>query len=598
MPTEANPPASKSAGKSFEDQAEVEPIVGSLEREAALLRECVTSVQRNGVRKPLGKLVPAILGSTLFLLNNLGVIHALVASPAGYSPLGVQRSNDVAQYLTWLGGLKTGWILPNYHAPWLTPPGLIVPGLFPVAVLERLFSVKQVVALQLFSLGGYVAAAYALAFAYRTFFKTPKQAFRAFLISLTCVPLASLPGVFKLFQNVHWALPVLGNSAGANEFIIVSEGLFHGLITWPFLTYGTCGQVLAMSLLARYGCSRELRWFRWLAVVCFLAALIHPFEIFVTVPVAVIVLLQEAEPIAHRLARISIILAAAGAGLFPYLIQSFCVPWLDEVTTANRPNLYIPPAYLLAALGVPTILVVLLLLFGLPKSQNRDVLVLKTWFVSTLLVFYVPGLPFALHLLDGVFIAIGMLLAIQVQELLESQPILAQPVLRFLILIVVIWMVFPHVLFRAQCWRDGTAISKIKFASAIAPNDEFAALEWLRKNAGPSDLVLASEQTAPWVATAPVHSFASHWLFSSSQTRPGDAELRALFFEGRLPSERAHELLETLGVRFVVVPDGSGARSYLENATVRAHFNSTAIYELPGAHMKNYGDSRIVQLGK
>jgi hypothetical protein len=584
VPTEANPPANKSTTRSLEDQAEVEAIVGTSEL-----------VHRNGVRRVLGKLAPGILGGALFLLNNLGVIHALFASPPGYSPLGVQRNVDIAQYLTWLGGLKTEWILPNYHAPWITPPGLIVPGLFPVAALERLFSIKQVVALQLFSLGGYVAVAYALAFAYSTFFKTRKQAFTAFLISLACVPLASLPGVFKL---LHGVLPVLGWSAGAQEFMTVSEGFLHSLITWPFLAYGTCGQVLAMSLLARYCRSHEQRWLRWLAVVCFFAALIHPFEIFVIVSVTAIMLLREAEPITHRLARIGAILVAAGAGLSPYVIQSLRVPWVHEATNANRPDLYIAPAYLLATLGIPAILVVLLLLFGLPKNRDRDVLVLKTWLVSILLIFYVPGVPLALHMLDGVFFAIGILLTIQIQELAESQPILARPALRFLIAIAVIWMVLPHVLFRVRCWKDGTAISKIKFASAIAPNDEFAALEWLRKNASPSDLVLASEEAAPWLATAPVHSFASHWLFSSAAARPRDAELRASFFEGKLPSERAHELLETLGVRFVVVPDGSGARSYLENATMRAHFNSTAIYELPGAQMKKYEDSRIVQLGK
>lgn len=549
------------------------------------------------VRKVLGKLAPAMLGSALFLLNNLGVLHAWIACPPGYSPLGIQRNADIAQYLTWLGGLRTAWILPNYHAPWYTPAGLIVPGLFPAAVLERWFSTPQVVALQLFSLAGYIAVAYALAFAYRTFFSTAKQAFRAFVISLACVPLASLPGVFKLF---HRTFLLLGNTAGIDEFLTVSDGFFHGLITWPFITYGTCGQLLAMSLLARYCRSREIRWFRWLVVVCFFSALIHPFEIFLTVPVAAIMLLQDAGPIAHRLARIGVILAAAGAGMSPYVIQSSRIPWIHEATAANRPFLGIEPAYLFAILGVPAILIVVFLLFGLPKNQSREVLVLKAWFIFSLLLFYVPGIPMALHLLDGVFFAIGMLLAVQIQELMEKQPVLAKPTMRTAIAIVVIWMLFPHLLFRVRSWKDGVATqgSQIRFTSAIAPNDEVAGVEWLRKNAGPKDLVLADEETAPWLATVPMHSFASHWLFSSFATRPKDPEFRRSFFEGKLHPQQAQEWLETLGVRFVVVPDSSGGKTYLENAMLRIHFGSTAIYELPGAHMKQYQDSRVAELGR
>lgn len=597
MPSEANAPANKVVAKSIEDQPEIEPGADTPEREAALLPGSAASVRRSRLRKLPGKLLPGVFGGALFLLNNLGVIHAFFASPPGYGPLGVQRTSDIAQYLTWLGGLKTAWILPNYHAPWITPSGLIVPGLFPVAVLERLLSLKQVVALQLLSLSGYVAMAYALAFAYRTFFKTHQQAFKALLISLACVPLASLPGVFRFF---HGVLPVLGGSAGAYEFMAASEGFLHGLVTWPFMTYGTCGQVLAISLLARYSNSHERRWFNWLVVVSFFAALIHPFEIFVTVPVTVILLLSETQPIAQRLVRIAAILVASAAGLSPYLIQSLRVPWIHEATNANRPDLYIAPAYLFAILGIPAILVVLMLLFGLPKSRSREVLVLKTWLVTTLLMFYVPGMPLPLHLLDGVFFAIGMLLIMQIEELVEQQPILARPSLRFLIVILMIWMVVPHLLFRVRCWKDGTATlqSKIRFASAIAPKDEFLAVEWFRKNARPEDLVLANEVTAPWVATAPVHSFASHWLFSSLATRPKDAELRASFFDGKLPREKAHEFLQTLGIRFVVVPDGSGASSYLQKAMLRARFDSTAIYELPEARMKQYEDSGIVQLGK
>jgi hypothetical protein len=51
-------------------------------------------------------------------------------------------------------------------------------------------------------------------------------------------------------------------------------------------------------------------------------------------------------------------------------------------------------------------------------------------------------------------------------------------------------------------------------------------------------------------------------------------------------------LLETIGVRFRVVPDGSSARLYMDNAKPVAHFNTTAIYELPEGRMKPYHDGK------
>jgi hypothetical protein len=567
-------------------------------REAPPSPENLSTADHGKTGKLLRKFAPAVLGSALFLLNNLGVMHAFIGRPAGYAPFGVQRHSDIAQYLTWLAGLKIAWVLPNYHAPWITPPGLIVAGLFPAAVLERWFSIPPVAAFQIFNFGAYLATAYALAFAYRTFFQTRKQAFRAFVISLACVPLASLPGVFRLFHNIEGVGTLLGWSAGAYEFMLASDGFLRGLVAFPLMTWGTCFEILAVTLLARYCRSHETRWFGWLVAVCFLAALVHPFEVFVIVFVAAIVLLQEPGPTARRLGRIAIILVAAGAGMLPYVIQNLRVPWVREMADANRTSAYMPPAYMFLSLGLPAMAVVLFLLCGLPKSQERGALILKTWFVSVWLLFYAPGLPFPLHFFDGMLFAIGMLLAMQIEELEKRRPLLTQPAFRFALTLAVIWMLLPNLTFRVRSWKDGVALSNIRFASAMAPNDEMAALAWLRKNATPDDLILANGETGSWLAAAPVHSFQSHWMFSSAAERPQDAELKSAFFAGTMPVENAHEFLETLGVRFVVVPDDSRARAYLQRALMRVNFSSSAIYEIPGAHMKPYEDSAIVQMGK
>lgn len=538
--------------------------------------------------------LPGLLAALLFLVNNLGVIHGMISPPPGYVPMGVQRNSDIAQYLTWIRALEKAWILPNYHAPWLTSRGLVVPGLIPAALLARLFSLTPVVALQIFTLAGYILTAYALVFAYETFCRSRRQALWSLLLAVGCVPMAALPGVFRLVHNPG----LVGTSGGLIEYMTVSEGFLHGLLTWPLLTYGTCGQVLSIALLARYCNTRDRRWLGWLAGVCLLSALVHPFEICVTVVVVAVVFLQEEAPLARNLVDLGVVLTATAIGFAPHALGALLAHWLRPIENANRHAVpTILPAWLLAMLGLPSILAVMLLLLGLPKRPDRDVTILRAWFVCTLLVFYVPGVPFALHLLDGVFFAAGFLLTIQIEDLSLRYPFLTRPVFQALAALAVVWMIFPNVTFRLKSWRDGVSVRSIEIPAGLAPVDEPAAIGWLRKNASPNDLVLATQDAAPWIATTPIHSFASHWLFSSQQERPGDEILRTSFFNGTLPPAKAHDFLEALGVRFVVVPDASQAKLYLSEAVPRVHLTDTTVYEIPGAKMKPNGDSRIVQLG-
>jgi hypothetical protein len=132
---------------------------------------------------------------------------------------------------------------------------------------------------------------------------------------------------------------------------------------------------------------------------------------------------------------------------------------------------------------------------------------------------------------------------------------------------------------------------------AIAPAGEVATVKWLGANANPQDLVLATEDASPWMANAPVHSFASHWLFSLLWPYPNYRNLRNAFFSGGLSVSQGHELLEIIGARWVVVPDGSPANQYLDGAMQRARFGTYTVYEIPGAHMKPYHDARVLALG-
>ena len=548
---------------------------------------------QKSTRTTLIRFVPALLGTILYLANNLGVIHSFIAPHPGYVALGVQRYEDIALYLTWLRGFERAWFIPNFHAAWSTPRNFIVLPLIPVARLARLLSLTPACAFQLFSFAAYLFTAYALAFAYKTFCQTRRQAVLALATAFACVPV--LPFAFAILRN-HLHLSEIDRT----DFFVLSDGFVRGVITVPLLTFGTGFQVLSMALLGRYSNSPERRWFHWLALVLLLSALMHPFEVFVTLGATSIVLLRQFGLTARNLARITLLFGAAGIGMSPYILQSLLIPWVHEIDRANR-AMTMTPAHLVTAIGLPVIVVILLFTLGFPEDHSNKTLVLTAWFFSTLLAFFTPFLPFAFHLLDGLFFAVGLLLVVQVRDVLARWPAVNKPPVRFLALAVLLVSLIPHVVFRLQMWNapidlEGNGIQHP--IAAVSSDSEFAAVQWLRLHANEDDLVLAPKGSAAWLTTAAVHSFGSHWLLSLVNIHRNYWVLQDSFYAGKLTPSQAHQLLETLGVRFVVVPDGSRAIEYFENAVERTHLDAWSMYEIPGAHMKPYQNPGILALGE
>lgn len=570
-------------------------------------RDSVETNPSENVRSPrlLGRVFPGLLGALLYILNNLDVLHGWIAAPPGYAPLGIQRNADIAIYITWLRGYGKGWFLPNFSAPWVTSADFLAPGLMPVSLLQKVFSLSPIVALQIFSFVGYIFVAYAMAFAYKTFCSTHRQARWSLLVALACVPVGALPVLSYLLRE----FAQYGDTTGRVQFMTLSDGFFRGLVTWPFITYGSGFQILSMSLLARYLQTSAQKWFRWLTVFCLVSTLMHPFEIFLTTTVVAIVLVRKFGVTSNTVKNIGAICAAMAVGIAPYAMQSLRSTWVHEVANANR--ISITPALLMGVIGIPAIAVVLLLLLGFPTRRSDEITLLKTWFVCSLLLFFMPGIPFSLHVLDGSFIAIGLLLVIQIQDLLALRPNLTKPLVAGVALPLLLWSLIPHVLFRAQAWSAGVAPQNEQFSydscttfhgtclrpTAIQPLAESATIKWLGENANPDDLVLGVDDASPWIATAPVHSFASHWLFSLLWPYPNYRVLRNSFFSGTLTPAQGRQFLQILGVRFVVVPDGSRARQYLDNAVERTRYYSWTIYEIPGAHMRPYHDPAVLALG-
>ena len=225
-------------------------------------------------------IAPLVLAVFLFGLNNLAVLGGLVNPPEGYVPTYMIRDADIAQYLTWLRAFQSHLLIPDYQAPWLTEPAFFNPLLWVMARASTVVGGDLIVTYHIVHFLLYVATAYALFYALRTFSETPKQACAAFLVVLCSIPLASL----AILPAFIFTLGQRGVLWGIGDFVWwSSDGFFHGISGSLLVTFGTGITIASFAFLARYLTTEKKRYLGCACLCTFLSALIHPFEVVVIV---------------------------------------------------------------------------------------------------------------------------------------------------------------------------------------------------------------------------------------------------------------------------------------------------------------------------
>jgi len=342
---------------------------------------------------------------------------------------------------------------------------------------------------------------------------------------------------------------------------------------------------LCMGLLARYLKTNSPQYLHWAGLIAGVEAFIHPFEIFVVMGTGVLALLiRRNQPLSRRVREVALIVTPGLMGLAPYLYLSSRHPWLKQAAIENRWQA-LSPAILLMLLGLPTLFCLVSYLLPLGKTSVTDIL-LHCWFVVVLIEVYIPYLPWQHHLLDGVNYAVALLLARQAARWEFARNLaIRRPALAWAPLAVLgIASLAVHAIY----WNDAVAAGSTPGGegSAVVSKNDRAVLSWLRAHASADDLVLAPKSSAGWFATAPMHSFGSHWLFSltwEEQVRASDA-----FYQGSLEHPAARRLLTDFGVHYAVIPAGSQAVRYFTSQSPAVSVDGATIYEIPGARTRPF----------
>jgi hypothetical protein len=264
----------------------------------------------------------------------------------------------------------------------------------------------------------------------------------------------------------------------------------------------------------------------------------------------------------------------------PYIYFSLTVPWVRHITELNSE----PQAdfvRVLARLGPPVALALGNLVAG-PRLRGATDVVLQCWFVAVLLVIHVPKLPFPMHAADGLTLITALLAARQLSEATYLTVLLRRYRVIALVCSVAILVpaLFAHAGIRYLSFREALKLDSPLGLSAVAPQAEVDLIGWFRSHGSVSDVVITHDPVTSWmIATAPVHSVASHWLFSG--TYDAQSKLRDALYSGAWSDEEARQFFRRYGINYVVVPNDSPLRSLMTGYQEVAAFPPWTLYHIP-----------------
>jgi hypothetical protein len=530
----------------------------------------------------LKRMLAAIgLGTSLFLVNQIGVIAGALQPPPGYEPAWFTRNLDTPHNLTSaVVAQQRHWLVPDYDAPWITEGALFHP-LF--QIIGRC-GLPIFVSYYVFDILFYWMAAWALIEVARTFCRSRRQMFYAALMVVCALPL-KLFG-FALARPLHFPTPVrLWMGAGLIDYVLTSsDGLARGgLSNSVTLTLGTAIMLFSFANLAKFvGTGRRANYY-WLVACVFLGAVFHPFEIFIITVAAVWPLWS----IRRRWESV-MLFVAAGVGFIPQIIQSMRSPWVHDASDLARDWRITTPVWVLEVYGIPAILICWLLLirFRMERPEDR---VLQSWFITTLLLPLVPGLPSAMHFFDGFVYCVAILLVRKAyqdrlfERLFRERPKTMRAGLGAAVAASILTLFVAY----AQLYKDGKSADP-DLLSAVVPKAEVAMIRWMKENLAhrevATSLVLAPDEMAPWVATIPMPSLGSHDVMSITYFSQRDLAHR--FYKGE---DVRRELIDGFGVSYVVIPASSPA--VIASAQLVHTEGDLKLYRVPGETMRPYSES-------
>ena len=212
-------------------------------------------------------LLAAAIGLFSWAASNVHVLRAHIQPPAGTQPLWTPREIDIALHLTWVNGMRNALLIPNYHLPAVTSPGLFCPLMALLGQFTKLgIDASAAYAIAELLLG--IIGAYVILLCLRLFLTSRWQYVAAVVLVLAATPLLSSLTVWHALRGADDGRPIF----------FMGDGLF---IPEPVtIALGTVSVYASLFLVTQYVLLGQRRYLYVAGLVAAISGLCHPFEVF------------------------------------------------------------------------------------------------------------------------------------------------------------------------------------------------------------------------------------------------------------------------------------------------------------------------------
>jgi hypothetical protein len=487
----------------------------------------------------------------VLLLTSLPYLYGYLSSPADKQFMGLMLDvPDHGQYLSWWRSFQSAPLAPNKLTPEPNEPLFFNLLWWALAQVTRFTGLGYAPLFQIFR---WVSGASFLWAVYRLiaqFLAGVRQRRTAFLL-------------IAFSAGLGWVLVVLKYTVTQGELlfpldVFIAEGnSFLCILGYPHFAFAAAFIALIFEFIWRGWAEKRTRHMVTAGVLALILGWTHTYDLLIVYGVmgtfALLVWVKERRfPWPLFWGGVIIVALSCSGAIYSVILTSVDPLWEEVLAQFANAGVYTPsPPHLVIFFGFPLLVAVGSWLALARKRQWAEGnLFVMGWFVAGAALNYIPT-DFQIHMLNGWQIPMMILVTMGLHDLIAPaiarRPSLGgQKAAQWLAAVFLI-AVLPTNLY-LWAWRF-IDLRRHDYPYYLY-RDEIAALEWLRENTAPEDIVLSSLTVGQYVpALSGNTAYLAHWAqtvdFYEKEQRV------AAFFDAATPDAERAETIAAFGVDHV-----------------------------------------------
>lgn len=489
-----------------------------------------------------------ILG--VLLLTSLPYLYGYLSSPPDKQFMGLMLDvPDHGQYLSWWRSFQSALLVPNKLTPEPNEPLFFNLLWWALAQITRFTGLGYAPLFQIFR---WIAGASFLWAAYRLIAQ--------FLVEVRRRRTAFLLVTFS--SGLGWVLVLLKYTLTGGDLlfpldVFIAEGnSFLCVLAFPHFTLALTFIALTFEFIWRGWAEKRTRHMITAGVLALILGWSHTYDLLIVYGVmgtfALLVWLKErAFPWPLFWGGVIVVALSCSGAIYSVILTSVDPLWEEVLAQFANAGVYTPsPPHLIILFGLPLILAVVAWAALIwKKAWGDENLFILGWFSAGAVLNYIPT-DFQIHMLNGWQIPMMILCAQGLHSkftIRNSQFAIGEKARR-LIIVAFLLAVLPTNLY-LWTWRF-IDLRRHDYPYYLH-HDEIAALDWLRENSSPDEVVLSSLTVGQYVpALSGNTAFLAHWAQTVDFY---DKEQRvAKFFDDATPDPQRAETVAAFGVDYVL----------------------------------------------